>query len=75
MIVVVRFGRLCRCLDYVELPATRLKAELLPTFQKHRQGIGLQLAENPDYKDVEVQPDDGDPLHVVGLVVSVSFNL
>ncbi len=50
-------------------------AELLPTFQKHRQGIGLQLAENPDYKDVEVQPDDGDPLHVVGLVVSVNFNL
>lgn len=38
-------------------------------------GSVLVKSENPDYKDVEVLPDDPTPLHVVGLVVSVSFNL
>ena len=42
---------------------------------RQMDGSVLVKSENPDYKDVEVQPDDPTPLHVVGLVVSVSFNL
>lgn len=42
---------------------------------RQMDGSVLVKSENPDYKDVEVLPDDPTPLHVVGLVVSVSFNL
>lgn len=42
---------------------------------KQMDGSVLVRSENPDYKDVEVKADDPSPLHVVGRVVSVSFNL
>ncbi len=42
---------------------------------RQMDGSILVKSENPDYKDVLISQDDPIPLHVVGLVVSVSFNL
>lgn len=42
---------------------------------RQMDGSILVKSENPDYKDVLISPDDPIPLHVVGLVVSVMFNL
>lgn len=42
---------------------------------RQMDGSILVKSENPDYKDVLISPDDPMPLHIVGLVVSVMFNL
>lgn len=42
---------------------------------RQMDGSILVKSENPDYKDVLISQDDPIPLHVVGLVVSVMFNL
>lgn len=42
---------------------------------RQMDGSVLVKSENPDYKDVLISQDDPIPLHVVGLVVSVMFNL
>lgn len=42
---------------------------------RQMDGSILVKSENPDYKDVLISEDDPIPLHVVGLVVSVMFNL
>lgn len=42
---------------------------------RQMDGSILVKSENPDYKDVLISQDDPMPLHVVGLVVSVMFNL
>ena len=42
---------------------------------RQMDGSVLVKSENPDYKDVLISQDDPIPLHIVGLVVSVMFNL
>lgn len=42
---------------------------------RQMDGSILVKSENQDYKDVLISPDDPIPLHIVGLVVSVMFNL
>lgn len=42
---------------------------------RQMDGSILVKSENPDYKDVLISQDDPIPLHIVGLVVSVMFNL
>ena len=42
---------------------------------KQFDGSLLVKSDNPDYKDVVIQADEMDTVTLVGLVVSVSFNL